>query len=107
MAPTAVAIRGISTGNLGHGQNEAEIDRSGLLRRQDIEGALVNFAFGDVDEALVFEDHLAATQVAFGVCLAGAVDRQLCQSSHAEQFLPQFLHLLLKACAHYPNLPVT
>ena len=75
--------------------------------RQDIEGALVNFAFGDVDEALVFEDHLAATQVAFGVCLAGAVDRQLCQSSHAEQFLPQFLHLLLKACAHYPNLPVT
>jgi hypothetical protein len=28
-------------------------------------------------------------------------------SSHAEQFFPEFFHLLLKARAHYPNLPVT
>jgi hypothetical protein len=89
------------------GKNEAQVDGGRLLRSQDVEGTLVNFALGDVDEAFVLENQVATRQVAFGVCLAGTVNRLLRQSSHAEQFLPQFFHLLLKACTHYPNLPVT
>src|SRR6202051_1863626 len=90
--------------DLGHRENEAQIRGRRLLRGEDVESELIDLALGGVDEALVFEDELAAGEIAFGVCLAGAIHRQFRETAHAEQFLPEALHLLLKARAHYPNL---
>ncbi len=133
MALTAVAMRAISTGNstagkfnqvhdalgnvdrliahalevgvdLGDRENEAQIRGRRLLRGQDVEGQFIDLALGGVDEALVFEDQLAAGEIALGVCLGGAINRQFRETAHAEQFLPEVLHLLLKARAHHPNL---
>ena len=72
---------------------------------------LVDFALGGVDQALPFEHHLAAGQVALHVGLTRAVYGLLRQSSHAKQPLPKIVEPLLKTRAHdtnlsYPNLPV-
>ena len=45
-------------------------------------------------------------QIALNVCLAGAVDRLLGHSAHAEQACSKFVQSLMKTAAHYPNLPV-
>ena len=75
------------------------------------EGQFINLALGGVDETFVFENKLAAREIALRVCLRGAIHRQFRQSAHAEQLLAEVLHLLLKARSHYPNLypnrPVT
>ena len=97
--------------DLGNRQDESQIDGRRLLCGENVEGQLIDLALGGIDEALVFEHQLAASEIALGVRLGGAVHRQLRETAHAEQFLPQFLHLLLKARAHHPNLlpnlPVT
>src|SRR5579871_4796304 len=49
--------------DLGHRQNEAQVNRHGLLHGEQIERFFVDLALGDVDEVLAFEDHLAAGQV--------------------------------------------
>jgi hypothetical protein len=78
-----------------------------LLRSQNVERHFIDLALGGVDVALIFEDQLAARQIAFGVCLAGTINRQFRKTSHAKQSFTEILHLLLKARAHHPNLPVT
>ncbi len=90
--------------DLGDRQNEAQVRGRRLLCGQNVEGHFIDLALGGVDQALVFEDQVAAREIALGVRLTGAIHRQFRQSAHAEQFLPQVLHLLLKARAHYPNL---
>jgi hypothetical protein len=75
-----------------------------LLRGEDVEGEFIDLALGRVDEALIFEDELAAGEIAFAVCLAGAIYRQFRETAHAKQFPPELLHLMLKTRAHYPNL---
>ena len=92
--------------DLGDGKNEAQVDRHGLLHGEQIERGLVDFALGRIDQALAFEHHLAAREVALHVGLAGAIDRLLRQSSHAKQPLPQIIEPLLKARTHW-NLPRT
>jgi hypothetical protein len=90
--------------DLGHRENEAQIHGRWLLRGEDVEGQFIDLALGGVDQALVFEDQAAAGEIAFGVRLGGAIHRQFRETAHAEKFLPEILHLLLKARAHYPNL---
>jgi hypothetical protein len=43
--------------------------------------------------------------VALDIRRAGAIDRLLRETSHAKQSLPQIVKALLKARAHYANLP--
>ena len=86
--------------DFGHRENEAQIRGRRLLRGENVEGKFVDLALGGIDQALVFEDQLAAREIAFGVGLAGAIHRQFRETAHAEQFLPEVLHLLLKARAH-------
>ena len=92
--------------DLGDGENEAQIDRHGLLHGEQVEGQFVDLALGDVDLGFAFEHHVAARQVALDIGLAGAIDGLLGQSAHAQQTCPEFVQSLLKAGAHYPNLPV-
>jgi len=42
--------------DLGYRENKAQVNGGGLLRGEDVEGHLVDFALGSVDEALVFEN---------------------------------------------------
>ena len=93
--------------DLGDRENEAEIRGRRLLRGQDVESQFINLALGGVDVTLVFEDQLTACEIALGIRLGGAINRQFRETAHAEQFLPEVFHLLLKARAHHPNLPVT
>jgi hypothetical protein len=86
--------------DLGHREDEAEIGCRRLLGGEDVEGHFIDLALGGVDEALVFEDELAAREIAFGVGLGGAIDRQFRKTAHAEQLLAEVLHLLLKTSAH-------
>ena len=92
--------------DLGHRQDEAQIHCHGLLHGQQIEGGLVDLALTGIDQALAFENHLATTEVAVDVGLTRAIHRLLRQPTHAKQLLPQIVEPLLKARAHYPNLPV-
>jgi hypothetical protein len=100
--------------DLGDGENEAQVDGGGLLGGKNVESEFVDFALGGIDQAFVFENELAAGEVAFVVSLAGAVDGEFRESAHAEEFLAEFFDLLLKTGARhgsenlvYPNLPVT
>src|SRR4029077_17600387 len=90
--------------NLGYRENEAQVRRRRLLRGENVEGEFIDLALGGGDEALIFENELAAREIAFGICLPGAIHRQFRETTHAEQFPPELLHLMLKARAHYPNL---
>src|SRR5581483_1230687 len=51
-----------------------------------------------------FEHHLAASQVALHIGLAGTIDRLLRKSSHAKQPFPQIVKPLLKARTHSLHL---
>src|SRR5579862_7666607 len=93
--------------DLGDRENEAQIDRHGLLHSEQIERHLVDFALGEIDLSLALEHHPAARKIALDVGLAGAVDSLLSQSAHTEQTCPKFVQSLQKTGArHYPNLPV-
>ena len=59
--------------NFGNGENEAQIDRHGLLHGQKIESQLVDFALGGVDEGFALEYSMATCQIAVDVGLAGAI----------------------------------
>ena len=87
-------------------QDEAKIDRHRLLQGEQIKGKLIDFAFANIDQGLILKHHVAALQIAFNVCVASAVNRLLRQSAHTEQLFSEFIQSLLKAGAHYPNLPV-
>ena len=43
-----------------NGENEAKISCHGLLHSEKIKRKLINLAFGRIDQALIFEDELAA-----------------------------------------------
>ena len=91
---------------LTHGEDEAQINRHRLLHGEKVERQLINFALGIVDGGFAGEHHLAELAVAGAVRFVGAIDGLLCQTAHPQQFLLQFVESLLKAAAHYPNLPV-
>ena len=93
--------------DLEHRQDEAQIDRHGLLHGEQVERQFVDFALGLVDGALAGQHHLAELAVAGAIRLGGAIDGLLGQAAHAQELLFQFVQSLLKAAAHYPNLPVT
>ncbi len=93
--------------DLGDGENEAQVDRHGLLHGEKVESHLVDLALGEIDLGLAVEHHAATGQVAFDIRLAGAVHGLLGQSAHTEQTCPKFVQSLQKTGAcHYPNLPV-
>ncbi len=92
--------------DLDHRQDEAQIDRHGLLHGQQVERQFIDFALGLVDGGLAGKHHLAELGVARAIGFGGAVDGLLGKASHAQQFLPEFVQSLLKAASHYPNLPV-
>ncbi len=52
------------------------------------------------------QHHLAELAVAGAIGFGGAIDGLLGQPAHPQEFLLQFVQSLLKAAAHYPNLPV-
>ena len=92
--------------DLGDRENKAQIHGDRLLQGEQIEGQFVDFPLGDVDLEFAFEHHVAARQVAVNVRLAGAIHGLLGQSAHAKQTCSKIVQSLLKAGAHYPNLPV-
>ena len=70
--------------DLGDRQNKSQVGGRRLLRGQDIESEFVNLALSCINEAFIFEDELAAREVALGIGLAGAIHRQLRQTAHAK-----------------------
>ena len=77
--------------NFGDGENEAQVHGHGLLHGEQVEGGLVDFALGGIDQALAFEHHLATREVALHISLTGAIHRLLRQPSHAKQPLPKIV----------------
>src|SRR5579871_611992 len=92
--------------NLRYGKNEAQVHSHRLLHGEQVERSLVDLALGGVDQALAFEHHLAAGQVAFYISLTRAVHGLLRQSSHAKQPLPKIVEPLLKTRTHDANLSI-
>ena len=73
--------------DLEHRQDEAKVDRHGLLHGEQVERQFVDLALGFVDGGLARQHHLAELAVARAIRFGCAVDGLLRQASHAQELL--------------------
>ena len=77
-----------------------------MLHGQQIDGDFINFALRGINRFFVFEDLMAELEIASSVCMDGAVNSLLSQTTHDQQALFQFVKSLVKTSTRHPNLPV-
>jgi hypothetical protein len=92
--------------DFGNRKDEAQVCSHGLLHGQQVESQFIDFPLRGIDLAFTFKNQVATGKVAFNVGLTCPIHRLFRKTAHAQQFLPKLIETLLKASAHYPNLPV-
>ena len=92
--------------DLDHAQNEAQIDRHGLLHRQQIQRRLIDIALQPINCNFAAAYQIADREIAYTIRLNRALNGLLRQSGHHQQVLFQLIQTLLKPNARHPNLPV-
>jgi hypothetical protein len=88
----------------GDSEHEAEIDGHQLMKREELDDAVVNFDLQFVDGVFLIEDAPGELFISFEDGVDGLMDGTLAEAAHPEQSLFQFVQVSFEVAFH-ENFP--
>src|SRR5687767_11805390 len=88
----------------GSHKEKSDIRSHGLLKRRELDGAVVDLYLKRIDLYFFSMDFFTEPLIAFDQRSQSGLDHRLGKTSHQHKLLKETLNLFVKV-THYPNLP--